>query len=170
LAHPEVIIFGVDPGTARMGYGVIVHDQTSRLLVHGVLETPSDTDMPERLRHLFEEVGGLLDRQRPDVVAVEQLFFARNVTTAITVGQARGVVLLAAALRDIPVREYSPSEIKHAIVGYGKADKAQIQEMVKLILELDAIPRPDDAADAVAVAICHAHHSSGYGAIESSWR
>jgi crossover junction endodeoxyribonuclease RuvC len=160
-----MIIFGVDPGTAKMGYGVIFHDGESQLLDHGVLETEPQSTMPYRLRLLYEAVSALLDTHLPDVLAMEQLFFARNVTTAISVGQARGVVLLAAAMRDIPVREFSPSEVKHAIVGYGKAEKAQIQEMVKVILELDAIPQPDDAADAVAVAICYAHHSSGYGAL-----
>jgi crossover junction endodeoxyribonuclease RuvC len=160
-----MIIFGVDPGTARMGYGVVAHDGESRLIDHGVLETPSTQEMPDRLRLLYEQVSALLQEHRPDVLSVEQLFFARNVTTAISVGQARGVVLLAASQFAIPVREFSPSEVKHAIVGYGKADKGQIQEMVRMILGLDAIPRPDDAADAIAVAVCYAHHASGYGGL-----
>ncbi len=165
-----MLIFGVDPGTARMGYGVIDYLDESRLLAHGVLETPAKTSMPYRLRMLFEQVSDLLDIHKPSVLAIEQLFFARNVTTAISVGQARGVVLLAAAMRDIPVQEYSPSEIKHSIVGYGKADKSQVQEMVRMILNLEAIPQPDDAADAIAVAICYAHHASGYGAITENWQ
>lgn len=165
-----MIIFGVDPGTAKMGFGVIQFDHNSRLIAHGVLETPAKTSMPSRLRTLYERVSELLDTHRPAVLAVEQLFFARNVTTAISVGQARGVVLLAAAQRDIPVHEYTPSEIKQSIVGYGKADKAQVQEMVRMILSLEAIPQPDDAADAIAVAICYAHHASGYGALTETWQ
>lgn len=161
-----MIIFGVDPGTARMGYGVIDFDgQSSRLIEHGVLETGSTTSMPYRLRELYEALQTLLGQFRPDVVSIEALFFARNVTTAISVGQARGVVLLAAAMRDLAVHEYSPSEVKHAVAGYGKADKNQMQEMVRMILGLPFAPQPDDAADAVAVAICHAHHASGYGSL-----
>jgi len=165
-----MIIFGVDPGTARMGFGVIDHSGESRLIGHGVLETPANTSMPYRLRMLFEQMGDLLDSHKPEVLSIEQLFFARNVTTAISVGQARGVVLLAAAIRDIPVQEYSPSEIKQSVVGYGKADKGQIQEMVRLILNLEEIPQPDDAADALAVAICYAHHATGYGALTEKWQ
>jgi crossover junction endodeoxyribonuclease RuvC len=116
--------------------------------------------MPDRLNELFEGVTSLLERYRPDVLAVEQLFFARNVTTAIAVGQARGVVLLAAARNGVPVVEYSPSEVKHAVVGYGKADKSQMQEMVRIILGLDHVPHPDDAADALAVALCYCQRSS----------
>jgi len=112
--------------------------------------------MPERLVILHDSVAKLLETHSPDELAVEQLFFARNVTTAIAVGQARGVVLLAAAQHGIPVAEYSPSEIKNAIVGYGKADKRQMQEMVRIMLSLPEIPQPDDAADALAVALCHA--------------
>jgi len=165
-----VIIFGVDPGTAKMGFGVIEFDHDSRLIAHGVLETPAKTSMPGRLRTLYEHVTELLDAHKPAVLAVEQLFFAQNVTTALSVGQARGIVLLAAAQRDIPVQEYTPSEIKQSIVGYGKADKSQIQEMVRMILNLESIPQPDDAADAIAVAICYAHHASGYGAMTENWR
>ncbi len=166
-----MIIFGVDPGTARMGFGVIDFDgQTSQLIEHGVLETNANTSMPYRLRELYESLQDLLKLHRPQVVSVEALFFARNVTTAISVGQARGVVLLAAALHDLPVHEYSPSEVKQSVAGYGKADKNQMQEMVRMILGLQYAPQPDDAADAVAVAICHAHHASGYGAMAGDVR
>jgi len=110
----------------------------------------------------------LMATHQPQVISIEALFFARNVTTAISVGQARGVVLLAAAMHDLPVHEYSPSEVKHSVAGYGKADKNQMQEMVRLILGMPFVPQPDDAADALAVAICHAHHSSGYGALLDS--
>ncbi|MGE3797794.1 MAG: crossover junction endodeoxyribonuclease RuvC [Thermomicrobiales bacterium] len=166
-----MIIFGVDPGTARMGFGVIEYDgSSSQLIEHGVLETSVDTSMPYRLRELYEQLTDLMGTHNPAVVAIEALFFARNVTTAISVGQARGIVLLAAAMRDLAVHEYSPSEIKYSVAGYGKADKPQMQEMVRMILGLAAVPHPDDAADAVAVAICHAHHSSGYGAFVDASR
>lgn len=151
-----MITLGIDPGTALLGYGVIAGDQEPRLLDFGVVATQPDRPMPDRLVDLFDRTTELLDEHRPDVLAVEQLFFARNVTTAIAVGQARGVVLLAAARAGVPVVEYSPSEVKHAVVGYGKADKRQMQEMVRLILGLAQAPQPDDAADALAVALCHA--------------
>jgi len=156
MAPSPPITLGIDPGTARLGYGLIFGDLQPSLIDAGVIETWPDQAMPDRLVTLYENVRDLVDEFRPDVIAVEKLFFARNVTTAIAVGQARGVVLLAAAQAHIAVAEYSPSEIKHAIVGYGKADKGQMQEMVRLILGLDQVPQPDDAADALAVALCHA--------------
>jgi len=151
-----MITLGVDPGTAILGYGVIDGDTEPLLIDYGVIETESRLPMPQRLNIVYDQFGALLLKFNPGVVAVEQLFFARNVTTAIAVGQARGVVLLAAAQAGIQVFEYSPSEVKHAVVGYGKADKRQIQEMVRLILGLALLPEPDDAADALAVALCHA--------------
>lgn len=153
-----MMTLGIDPGTARLGFGVIDETPTGepRAVAFGVVSTESVTDMPSRLMAIFEALGELLATHRPDVLAVEQLFFARNVTTAISVGQARGIVLLAAAQAGVPVVEYSPSEVKHAVAGYGKAGKAQMQEMVRMILGLSAIPEPDDAADALAVALCHA--------------
>ena len=160
-----MIVLGIDPGTARLGYGVI--DTTGgppSLIDFGIAETHPTESMPDRLLQIFTNVRLLLSEHEPDVMAVEKLFFARNVTTALAVGQARGVVLLAAAEKGTPVREYTPSEVKHSIVGYGKADKSQIQEMVRIILGLDQIPRPDDAADALAIAVCDAHMTSGYGA------
>jgi crossover junction endodeoxyribonuclease RuvC len=155
-----VITLGVDPGTALLGFGVVEAASDPQLIDYGVIATPSSISMPERLSTLFDEMNALLDRYRPDVLAVEQLFFARNVTTAISVGQARGVVLLAAARAGVPVAEYSPSEVKHAVVGYGKADKAQIQEMVRIILSMSELPKPDDAADALAVALCHCQRAA----------
>lgn len=151
-----MVTLGIDPGTALLGYGVIQGDSDPELVGVGVIETDSKAPMPQRLVILHRETARLIELYRPDVLAVEQLFFARNVTTAIAVGQARGVVLLAAAQADIPVAEYTPSEVKFAVVGYGKADKQQMQEMVRIILNLDVIPKPDDAADALAVALCHA--------------
>lgn len=156
MPDPERITIGIDPGTAILGYGVIAGDGDARVLDYGVFETEAGREMPSRLVTLYDAVTRLIAEYDPDDVAVEQLFFARNVTTAIAVGQARGVVLLAAAQQGVPVAEYSPSEIKNAVVGYGKADKHQMQEMVRIMLGLDAVPQPDDAADALAIALCHA--------------
>lgn len=152
----ERITIGIDPGTAILGYGVIAGVGDARLLDFGVFETAKEREMPDRLVTLYDAVTRLIAEYEPDEVAVEQLFFARNVTTAIAVGQARGVVLLAAAQQSVPVAEYSPSQVKSAIVGYGKADKKQMQEMVRLMLGLASVPHPDDAADALAIALCHA--------------
>src|SRR3712207_5617890 len=124
-----MIAIGFDPGTARLGYGVIQSEPDPQAIDFGVVVTDSSEAMAQRLLLIHAAVGELIDRHRPDAVAVESLFFAQNVTTAMTVGQARGIVLLAAAQRDVPVAEYAPSEVKQAVVGYGKADKAQIQEI-----------------------------------------
>jgi crossover junction endodeoxyribonuclease RuvC len=150
-----MIAIGFDPGTARLGFGVVESKVDPDAIDFGVITTDAETPMANRLLEIHDALLELLDRFRPDAVAVESLFFARNVTTAMTVGQARGIILLAAAQRGIPVAEYTPAEIKQAVVGYGKADKHQMQEMVRLILGLPETPRPDDAADALAVAICH---------------
>jgi crossover junction endodeoxyribonuclease RuvC len=150
-----VIAIGFDPGTARLGFGVVESGVDPEAIDFGVIATDADVPMAHRLLTIHEALGVLLDQFHPDAVAVESLYFARNVTTAMTVGQARGIILLAAAQHAIPVSEYSPSEVKQAVVGYGKADKHQMQEMVRLILGLAETPRPDDAADALAVAICH---------------
>ena len=156
----EHITLGIDPGTARLGYGLIRGGIQPTLIDAGVIETWPEQSMPDRLVTLYDSVRELIEEFRPDMLAVEKLFFSRNVTTAISVGQARGVVLLASAQSKIPVSEYSPSEIKHAIAGYGKADKPQMQEMVRIILNLAHIPQPDDAADALAIALCHAQTAS----------
>lgn len=151
-----MIVLGIDPGTALLGYGVVADDGDGpRAVAFGALATAPSSAMPIRLAALYDQLTALLVEHAPTVLAIEQLFFARNVTTAFAVGQARGVVLLAAAKAGVEVAEYSPSEIKHAVVGYGKADKPQMQEMVRLILGLADPPRPDDAADALAVALCH---------------
>jgi crossover junction endodeoxyribonuclease RuvC len=150
------ITLGIDPGTATLGYGVICGDTAPVAVAYGVIETEPDTDMAERLLTLHAGVSQLIETHQPGVVAVEQLFFARNVTTALTVGQARGVILLAAAQHGIPVTEYTPMQVKQAVAGYGKADKPQMQEMVRIILNLKVRPTPDDAADALAIALCHA--------------
>lgn len=153
----EHVVLGIDPGTALTGYGVVGTDARGDfvLLACGVFRTEPTTPMPMRLRELFADVQGVIDEFNPDEMAVEKLFFGRNVTTAISVGQARGAILLAAALRDCPVVEYTPAEVKQAISGYGNADKRQVQEMVQRTLELAEPPRPDDAADGVAIALCH---------------
>jgi len=151
-----LVTLGIDPGTAILGYGVIRGETEPQLVDVGVIETDARASMPQRLKILHAETARLIETYAPDVLAVEQLFFARNVTTALAVGQARGVVLLAAAQAGVEVAEYSPSEVKFAVVGYGKAEKHQIQEMVRIILNLETVPQPDDAADALAVALCHA--------------
>ena len=152
-----MITLGVDPGTAILGYGVVAGEDEPEVVAYGVLRTPSDQPMPARLLTLYEGIRALIAEHRPDVLAIEQLLFGRNVTTALAVGQARGVVLLAAAQAGMPVAEYKPAQVKEAVVGYGKAEKQQMQEMVRLLLRLPAVPHPDDAADALAVAICHVH-------------
>jgi crossover junction endodeoxyribonuclease RuvC len=150
-----MIAIGFDPGTARLGYGVIESEPDPQAIDFGVIVTAPDKSMAYRLLEIHDAVGELIEQFKPDAIAVERLFFARNVTTAMTVGQARGVILLAAAERGLAVAEYAPSEVKQAVVGYGKADKHQIQEMVRIMLGLDSLPTPDDAADALAIAICH---------------
>ena len=152
-----VRVLGIDPGTATLGYGIVAGDGELTPLAYGALRTEAATPMPRRLLQLHHELRALIEEHQPEVMAVEQVFHARNTTTSITVGQARGVVLLAAAECDLAVAEYSPMQVKQSVVGYGGADKHQIQSMVRLLLGLDAPPQPDDAADALAVAICHVH-------------
>jgi crossover junction endodeoxyribonuclease RuvC len=153
----EILVLGLDPGTATTGFGVVRGPQggPGRLEEHGVIRTSPETPMPQRLRQIYAAVGELLAEFRPDAVAVEELFFSTNVSTALSVGQARGVLLLAAAEAEVPVFGYKPNEVKQSLTGHGGADKRQVQDMLKLILGLDEIPRPDDAADAVAVALVH---------------
>ena len=153
-----MIVLGIDPGTAALGYG-IVERTGSRLreVDHGCLVTSPDLSLPERLLAIHSLVDELLGLHQPHLLGIERLFFSRNVQTAFAVGQARGVVLLAAAQHGVPVREATPNEVKSAITGYGAADKEQVQRMVQVVLGMDVLPRPDDAADALAVAICLAH-------------
>src|SRR5438045_2890920 len=149
-------IMGLDPGTATTGFGVVEElDSTLRAVEYGAILTPPDMPMPQRLRLIYLRVSELLEQFRPEALSVEKLFFNRNVTTALSVGQARGVVLLAAANSDLPVFEYTPLEVKQAVSGFGRASKDQVQQMVRLMLQLNRIPKPDDAADALAIAICH---------------
>jgi crossover junction endodeoxyribonuclease RuvC len=154
-----MLVLGIDPGTATTGYGLVRQTDDGSLLEvdHGEILTPANMPMPERLVLLYEKLQEIILLHRPDSSAVEELFFQRNVKTALSVGQGRGVVLLALAQAGLPVAEYAPNEIKQAVTGYGGADKQQIQEMVKMLLALEQRPKPDDAADALAVAICHIH-------------
>jgi len=153
-----VIILGIDPGTAALGYGVVERiGGRLRAIDHGCLVTSPDLPMPERLLAIHGLLDDLLSLHDPAIVAVERLFFSRNAQTAIAVGQARGVVLLAAAQHGKPVREATPNEVKSAIAGYGAADKEQVQRMVQLVLGMAELPRPDDAADALAIAVCIAN-------------
>lgn len=151
-------MLGIDPGTAITGYGIIEEcGQQLTALASGVIRTGSDQTTPARLQAIHRQISQLAREWQPDEAAVEELFFSRNVRTAMKVGQARGVVILALADAGVEVAEYTPLSIKQAVTGYGSADKTQMQEMVKMLLGLSAPPRPDDAADALAVAICHLH-------------
>jgi crossover junction endodeoxyribonuclease RuvC len=157
-----MIIFGIDPGSERTGYGCIDTDgRRHRLRVCGALRAPADASFPERLQHIHSGLAALLLEQRPDCVAIENIFHARNVRSALRLGHARGVALLAASSAGVPIAEYTPAEIKRAVVGFGRAEKPQVGRMVKLLLGLDQAPSPHDAADAIAVAICHIHSSTG---------
>ncbi len=153
-----MLALGIDPGTATTGYG-LVQDQDGSLVVvdYGVILTASELEMPERLLEIFRELNKIILLHRPESGAVEKLFFQKNVRTALSVGQARGVILLALAQAGLPVYEYTPNEVKQAVAGYGSADKNQVQQMVRALLGLKEVPQPDDAADALAVAICHLH-------------
>jgi crossover junction endodeoxyribonuclease RuvC len=156
-AAPRIIL-GLDPGLATTGYGVVEQRGNSlRSLEHGVVSTPAGVELHDRLSLVFDEITELLARFRPEATAVESLFFNVNVRTALAVGQARGVALLACSRAGSALFEYTPQQVKQAVCGYGKADKRQVQEMVRMLLALPEIPRPDDAADALGVAICHAH-------------
>jgi crossover junction endodeoxyribonuclease RuvC len=152
-------ILGLDPGTATTGYGIVdAVDGELTAVTYGTITTPADMPMPQRLQMLQQELQQMLDEYEPDTAGVEEVFFGRNVTTAITVGQARGVLLLTLANAGLPISEYSPPKIKDAVTGYGKADKNQVQLMVQNLLNLDEKPHPDDAADGLAVAITHYHY------------
>jgi crossover junction endodeoxyribonuclease RuvC len=152
-----MLVLGIDPGTATTGFGLVgeTPDGGYAVVDYGVILTPAGMSQEKRLLILYNRLKEIMLLHRPESGAVEKLFFSRNVTNAMTVGQARGVILLVMALHGIPIAEYTPMEVKQAVTGYGGADKQQVQLMMKTILELDDIPRPDDAADALAVAVCH---------------
>ena len=153
-----MIILGIDPGLATTGYGVIKKEGNSFTLIdYDTIITSADETDVDRLSKLYDELISLIDKFQPQHIAVEELFFNKNVKTAIRVGQARGVILLAGAQQGILVSEYTPLQVKQAVVGYGRASKNQVQQMVKALLNLEDIPKPDDAADALAISICHGH-------------
>jgi crossover junction endodeoxyribonuclease RuvC len=160
-----MLVIGIDPGTAITGYGLVSDREDGSLVAvdYGVIQTLPDLDLPHRLLEINRALKGILFLHQPESGAVEKLFFQRNVRTALSVGQARGVVLLALAEAAIPIAEYTPLEVKQAVVGYGGADKKQVQHMVRALLGLQEIPQPDDAADALAIAICHLHTFRGEG-------
>lgn len=156
-----MLAIGIDPGTAITGYGLVKEELDGSLTTidYGVISTSSGMKMPDRLVELHRELKKIIRLHNPQSGAVEKLFFAKNVRTAITVGQARGVALLALAESGIPLFEYTPNEVKQSVTGYGGADKNQVQHMVQALLNMDDIPQPDDAADALAVAVCHLHNA-----------
>ena len=154
-------IIGIDPGYAIVGYGIINYDRgKNTVLDFGAITTPAGMMFPQRLKIISEDLGFLLNKHKPQSMAIEKLFFNTNKTTAVDVAQARGVILLAAENCGCSVFEYTPLQVKQSVVGYGRAEKKQVQEMTKQLLGLNAVPKPDDTADALAMAICHAHSSA----------
>ena len=152
-----MLILGIDPGFAIVGFGLVeAAGGRQRLIQCGAITTPAGERLPARLRQISDDMDLLLEQFKPEAMAIEELFFNNNITTGIGVAQARGVLLLAAERHNVPIYEYSPSQVKQAVVGYGKAEKRQVMDMTKRLLNLKAVPRPDDAADAVAIALCHA--------------
>ena len=153
-----MIVIGIDPGVARLGYGVIKVDKgVPTPLCYGCIQTKAGRRQAERLLAIYMEITALLTKYPPDFLAIEKLFFTKNVTSAMSVSEVRGVILLAAEQHNIPVEEYTPNQIKQAITGSGRADKEQMQEMIKRLLHLDEVPKPDDAADGLSIALCHIH-------------
>ena len=156
-----MVILGIDPGYAIVGYGVIRYEGGKMSVIdYGKITTEANIPLSKRLKLIYDSLTQLIETFKPDVVAVEELFFNSNVKTAIAVGHARGVIILAAANKNLKIAEYTPLQIKQAVVGYGRADKNQVQQMVKMFLKLKEVPKPDDTADALAVAICHANSSA----------
>jgi crossover junction endodeoxyribonuclease RuvC len=151
-------VIGIDPGYGRIGWGVVeIERHALSPCSWGCIETPKESPIPARMLQVWHELNRLLEAWSPDGMAVESLYFSKNVTTAMQVAEVRGIIRLAAAERDLPVAEYTPNQIKQAVTGSGRADKHQVQEMVRRVLALEEIPRPDDAADALACAVCHLH-------------
>lgn len=162
-------ILGIDPGYALMGYGVIEQAGSRLRVVNcGSIATDASADLPERLKFLYASLMDIIAETEPDEAAIEELFYNTNAKTVINVGQARGVAVLACVNSGLPISEYTPLQIKQALVGYGRADKKQVQQMVKILLNLDSVPKPDDTADALAVAISHCHSSAGSSRLAKS--
>ncbi len=156
-----MIIIGIDPGYAIVGFGVIEYKANKfRVLDYGAITTSKDDDLNDRLLQIYNQLCVIMDSYKPDALSIEKLFFNTNATTAIGVAEARGVCLLAAKQRGLDIAEYTPLQVKQAVTGYGKAVKQQVQEMTRMLLNLQKVPKPDDTADALAVAICHAHSAS----------
>lgn len=153
-------IIGIDPGIAIVGVGIVEFNNNKfKVIDYGAVTTTPKLTMPERLEVIYDSLGDIFDKHKPDAVAYEELFFNQNAKTAITVGQARGAAVLCAQVRKINIFEYTPLQVKQAVVGYGRADKKQVQQMVRMLLNLREVPKPDDVADALAIAICHGHSS-----------
>ena len=153
-----MIILGIDPGYAIVGYGVLEYKNNKfKVIEYGAITTDASMDMFDRFKSIYDDICEVMERTKPDFMAIEELFFNSNQKTAINVAQARGVILLAAMNRGIQIFEYTPLQVKQAVAGYGRAEKKQVQQMAKLLLGLKEVPRPDDTADAVAIAICHGH-------------
>lgn len=164
-----MLTLGIDPGLATTGYGLVANTNGHLQAVdYGYIDTQSDLPLPERLLIIFRDVKVLLERYSPNAMSIEQLFFCKNTRTALQVGQARGVILAAAAQLGCPVYEYTPLQVKQSIAGYGKADKKQVQQMVRLILRLKEVPKPDDVADALAIAINHIQTSKWHKLLETN--
>lgn len=160
LGGEKMRILGIDPGYAIVGYGIVDYEKNRfRAVSCGAVTTAAGIPFPQRLRDIYNDMQSLLEQYRPDQLSIEKLYFNTNTTTAIDVAQARGVIVLAAQTAGIPIYEYTPLQVKQSITGYGRAEKRQVMEMVKGFLGLAAVPKPDDAADALALAVCHAHYT-----------
>ncbi len=154
-------ILGIDPGYATIGYGVVDFSGNKFSVVgYGAVTTPAKEEFPKRLKSIYEDILYLIEKYQPECLAIERLYFNTNTTTAIDVAQARGVIVLAAELKGVKISEYTPLQVKQSVTGYGRAEKHQVMEMVKSLLNLKAVPKPDDTADALALAICHGHYSA----------
>ena len=155
-----MIVLGIDPGYAIVGCGVVEYQNNHfRMLTYGAITTEAHTPFNERIEKIFDEANGLIQKFRPDAMAIEKLFFNTNQKTAIDVAQARGALVLAAQKNKVPIFEYTPLQVKQSVVGYGRAEKKQVQEMMRMMLKLEKVPKPDDTADALAIAICDGHYS-----------
>ncbi|MCX9082013.1 MAG: crossover junction endodeoxyribonuclease RuvC [Candidatus Methanoperedens sp.] len=151
-----MIVIGIDPGLATVGFGVLKTEKEKVMPIsYGCIRTSPDKQIPQRLLEIYNEITSLFEKYKPEVIAVEKLFFSKNVTNGLSVSEARGVIFLAAQQQNIPIIEYTPNQVKQAITGSGRADKKQVQEMIKRLLVLDEIPEPDDAADGLSIALCH---------------
>ncbi len=153
-----MLVLGIDPGTATTGFGLVeVVNNKNKLIHYGTINTAASTDMPVRLCEISKKLNEIITTYNPDAVAIEELYYFKNAKTVITVAQSRGVIMMTAAMAGLEIAEYTPLQVKQSVVGYGKAEKKQVQIMVQAILNMETLPKPDDAADALAIAICHIH-------------